>query len=126
MANAINHGLNPVVYACEAVGLAFAFGNETGGTAFANNFGRSNSTMPSTAAGDAAFAAAASNTIFAAASTANLVSVMQNFVANWKGFYISAGIPATRRQRQIKSILHHVVPRGVTWLGLRSPTISVL
>ena len=90
VANATNHGLNAQVYACEALGLVFAFGNETGSTAFANNFGPSNSAMPNTTAGDAAFAAAASSTIFGAASTANLVSVMQNFVSNWKAFYTSA------------------------------------
>src|SRR5262249_57904092 len=55
IANAISHGLNPQVYACEVLGLAFAFGNETGSTAFANNFGPSNSSMPNTTAGDAAF-----------------------------------------------------------------------
>jgi hypothetical protein len=90
--NALNHGLNAQVYACEVVGLAFAFGNETGGTAFANNFGPSNNAMPNTAAGDAAFAAAACNTIFGAASTANLVSVMQNFVSNWESFYTAHGV----------------------------------
>jgi hypothetical protein len=35
-----------------------------------------------TTTGDAAFAAAASSTIFGGASTANLVSVMQNFVSS--------------------------------------------
>ena len=60
VANATQNGLNPLVYACEVLGLAFAFGNETGGTAFANNFGPSNGAMPNTTAGDAAFATAAS------------------------------------------------------------------
>ena len=41
VANATSHGLNPQVYACEALGLAFAFGNETGSTAFSSNFGPS-------------------------------------------------------------------------------------
>jgi hypothetical protein len=53
--------------------VAFAFGNETGSTAFSDNFGPSNSAMPM---GDAAFATAACGTIFDTASTANLVSVM--------------------------------------------------
>ena len=64
IANAIHWGLNPQVYACEALGLVFASGNETGSTAFATNFGPSNSVMPNTPAGDTAFAAAASSTIF--------------------------------------------------------------
>src|SRR5262249_21675052 len=79
VANAISYGLNSQVYACEVVGLAFAFGNETGSTAFSDNFGPSNSSMPNTAAGDAAFATAACNTIFGAASTANLANVMKTF-----------------------------------------------
>jgi hypothetical protein len=98
--------LNPQVYACEALGLAFAFGNETGGTAFANNFG------PSTIQSDAAFAAAACGTIFGAASTANLVNVMGNFVANWKAFYTLQGIPgnATPTANQID-----IAARGAAW-----------
>jgi hypothetical protein len=112
VANAVNHGLNPQVYACEALGLAFAFGNETGSTAFANNFGPSNSMMPSTAAGDAAFAAAACNTIFGGASTANLVNVLGGFVSNWEAFYTSAGIPgnATPTAAQID-----LAARGAAW-----------
>jgi hypothetical protein len=54
--NAINNGLNPQVYACEVLGLAFAAANENGGTAFATFFGPSNPSMPNTVAGDAAFA----------------------------------------------------------------------
>jgi hypothetical protein len=112
IANATQWGLNPQVYACEALGLAFAFGNETGSTAFANNFGPSNSAMPNSTAGDAAFAAAASSTIFDGASTANLVSVMQQFVSNWKAFYTSAGIPgnATPTAEQID-----LAARGAAW-----------
>ena len=68
VANAISNGFNPQVYASEALGLAFAFGNETGSTAFANLFGPSNSAMPNSAAGDAAFAIAASSAIFGSAS----------------------------------------------------------
>ena len=36
---AVQHGLNTQVYASEAIGLAFAFGNETGGSAFADAYG---------------------------------------------------------------------------------------
>jgi hypothetical protein len=112
IANATSHGLNPQVYACEALGLAFAFGNETGSAAFANNFGPSNSGMPNTTAGDAAFAAAACNTIFGAASTANLVSVMQTFVSNWKMFYTSAGIPGNASPTAAQIDL---AARGASW-----------
>jgi hypothetical protein len=112
IANATSHGFNPQVYACEALGLVFAFGNETGSTAFANNFGPSNNAMPNTAAGDAAFAAAACNTIVGAASTANLVSVMQTWVSNWEAFYTAHGIPgnATPTAAQID-----LAARGAAW-----------
>ena len=68
--------------------------------------------MPNTAAGDAAFAAAASSTIFGGASTANLVNVMEGFVANWKAFYTSNGIPgnATPTADQID-----LAARGAAW-----------
>jgi hypothetical protein len=72
--------------------VVFAFGNETGSMAFANNFGPSNSSMPNTPAGDAAFAAAACSTLFGAGSTANLVNVMQTWVSNWKAFYTANGV----------------------------------
>jgi hypothetical protein len=73
--------------------LAFAFSNETSSTKFATTFGPSNTAMPNSAAGDAAFAAAASSAIFGAASTPNLVTVLDGFVTNWKSFYTSNGIP---------------------------------
>src|SRR5208337_1967103 len=92
VANAIEHGFNPQVYACEALGLVFAFGNENGSTAFANAFGPANISMPNSIAGDAAFAAAAAQTIFGAASTANLVNVIDGFVTHWKSFYSSNGV----------------------------------
>ena len=112
IANATHWGLNPQVYACEALGLVFAFGNETGSTAFSTNFGPSNSAMPNTTAGDAAFAAAASSTIFGSASTANLVNVMQTWISNWKAFYTSNGLPcnATPTADQID-----LAARGAAW-----------
>jgi hypothetical protein len=112
VANAISHNLNPQVYACEALGLVFAFGNETGSTAFASNFGPSNNAMPNTAAGDAAFAAAACTTIFGAASTANLVSVMQNFVSNWEAFYTAHGVPGVANTTAAQIDL---AARGAAW-----------
>ena len=93
VANAIANGFNPQVYASEALGLAFAFGNETGSTVFANLFGPSNSAMSNSAAGDAAFAVAASSAIFGSASTTNLSNVLDGFVGNWKAFYSSNGVP---------------------------------
>ena len=93
VANAIANGFNPQVYASEALGLAFAFGNEAGSTAFANLFGPSNAAMPNSAAGDAAFAVAASSAIFGSASTTNLSNVLDGFVVNWKAFYAGNGVP---------------------------------
>jgi hypothetical protein len=39
VANAVLNGLNPQVYATEALGVVFAFNNEDGSTGFANGFG---------------------------------------------------------------------------------------
>jgi hypothetical protein len=89
---AIQNGLNPQVYASEALGLAFAFANETGGTAFATTFGPSNPTMPNSIAGDSAFAAAAASAIFGSASTPNIINVIESWVANWKSLFTSNGI----------------------------------
>ena len=85
-------GLNPLVYASEGLGLAFAFADENGGTAFANNFGPSNPAMPATAAGDAAFAAAAATAIFGSAATTNTPMAIQGWVNNWEAFYSANGI----------------------------------
>jgi Matrixin len=93
VASALIHGYNPQVYASEALGLAFAFSNENGSTAFANNFGPFHAGTPNTVAGDAAFAAAASIAIFGAASTPTLVTAIQNYVANWKALFESNGTP---------------------------------
>ncbi len=92
LANATQHGFNPLVYASEAVGLVFAFGDENGGTGFATTFGPSNLSMPNTAGGDAAFATAASTAIFGSAATANTSSVIQTWVANWNAFYTTNGV----------------------------------
>ena len=91
--NATKYGFNPLVYSTEALGLVFAFNNETGSTAFATGYGPSNATMPNSTAGDLAFAAAASNGIFGAASTSTLVNAINNYVSNWKAFYSNNGIP---------------------------------
>jgi hypothetical protein len=92
IANATQHGYQPQVYACEALGLAFAFGDENGGTGFATSFGPSKATMPNTTAGDAAFAAAAAATIFASSATANTPGAIAGFVANWKAFFTANGV----------------------------------
>jgi hypothetical protein len=90
--NAVNNALNPLIYATEALGLAFAFHNENGETTFANNFGPSNGAMPNTTTGDAAFAAATASSIFGTASTTNLVNAIDGYVTNWKSFYTSNGV----------------------------------
>jgi hypothetical protein len=91
--NAISSGLNPLVYASEALGLAFASGNENGSSGFAAAFGPAHTGMPNSTAGDVAFAAAAASTIFASASTDNLVNAIDGWVSNWKAFYSGHGVP---------------------------------
>jgi hypothetical protein len=91
--NALQFGLDSEVYASQALGLAFAFGDEKGSTAFAANFGPSKASMPNTVAGDAAFASAASQTIFGGGANAHTPDAIANFVANWKAFYTAHGIP---------------------------------
>jgi hypothetical protein len=110
--NAINNGLNPQVYACEVLGLAFAAANENGGTAFATFFGPSNPSMPNTVAGDAAFASSASNTIFGSAATANTPGAIAGFVDVWKAFYTSSGIPGIAHPTADQIDL---VARGAAW-----------
>ncbi len=112
LANAAHFGLNQLVYGCEALGLTFAFGNESGGTAFANNFGPSNSAMPNTTAGDLAFAQAASSTIFGSGATSGTPTAIDTFVNNWKAFFTSNGIPgiASPSATQID-----LAARGAAW-----------
>ena len=92
IANAANNGYNPLVYAGEALGLVFAFGDENGGQSFSTNFGPSKSSMPNTTAGDAAFAAAAASAIFGSSATTNTPGAIDTFVANWKAFFTSNGV----------------------------------
>jgi hypothetical protein len=106
------HGFDPVIFASEALGLVFAFGNEQGSTSFASKFGPSNTMMPNSTAGDASFAAAASTTIFGLASTANLIHVMEGFVANWTAFYGSNGLPWTSNP---SADLIDLAARGAAW-----------
>lgn len=112
VATAIQYGYNPQVYACEVLGLAFAFGDENGGTGFANNFGPSNSAMPATTAGDTAFANAAASTIFGSGETANTPGAILTFVTNWEAFYTHNGIPGnpTPTLAQID-----LAARGAAW-----------
>jgi hypothetical protein len=112
VANATHYGLNPLVYACEALGLVFAFGNETGSAAFANNFGPNNAALPNTTAGDAAFASAALTAIFGSASTANLVSVMDGFISNWNAFFTAHGVPGLANP---SAALIDLAARGASW-----------
>ena len=93
VAVAIAFGLNPQVYASEALGLAFATGNESGSIAFAAQFGPSNSAMPNSVAGDAAFAAAAASAVFGSAATSNTPIAIEGWVSNWKAWYSANGLP---------------------------------
>ena len=106
------HGFDPVIFASEALGLVFAFGNEQGSTSFATTFGPSNTIMPNSTVGDAAFAAAASVAIFGSASTPNLIHVMEGYVANWKAFYGSGGLPWTSNPTADQIDL---AARGAAW-----------
>jgi hypothetical protein len=112
VAFAMQHGFNPQVYASEAVGLAFAFGNETSSTAFADAFGPSSPTMPDSVAGDLVFATAAATAIFGSASTSNLVNVIDTWVTNWKAFYTSYGIPGILNPTATQFDL---AARGAAW-----------
>ncbi|HXR03279.1 MAG TPA: hypothetical protein VN836_01055, partial [Verrucomicrobiae bacterium] len=111
--NAIVNGYNPQVYACEALGLVFAFGNETGSTAFANNYGPSNAAMPNTTAGDASFAAAAASFIFGSAETSNTVPAIEQWVSNWKAFYTAHGIAGVSSNPTAQQI--DLAARGAAW-----------
>ena len=110
--NATKYGFNPLVYSTEALGLVFAFNNETGSTAFATGYGPSNATMPNSTAGNSAFAAAASNGIFGAASTSTLVNAINNYVSNWKAFYSNNGIPGIQNPSADQVDL---AARGAAW-----------
>lgn len=111
--NAIVNGYNPQIYACEALGLVFAFGNENGSTAFANNYGPSNAAMPNTTAGDASFAAAAASLIFGSAETSNTVPAIEQWVSNWKAFYTADGIAGVSSNPTAQQI--DLAARGAAW-----------
>ena len=108
----LHQGFNPGVYASEALGLALALDNANGGNAFANLFGPENVQTPNTPAGDAAFAAAAASTIFASSSTTSLINAVDGFVANWKSFYNSNGLPNNAHPTSSQVDL---AARGAAW-----------
>jgi chitinase len=112
VSNAVAHGLNPQVYACEVVGLAFAFGDENGGQYFANHYGPANAAMPATHAGDVAFAAAAASTIFGSAANAGTPGAILGWVSNWEAFYTSHGIPGVANATASQIDL---AARGAAW-----------
>jgi VCBS repeat-containing protein len=112
VANAVAHGLFPQVYACEVVGLAFAFGDENGGTAFNTNFGPANVQMPATSQGDQAFAAAAASTIFGSAANAGTPLAILGFVSNWEAFYTQVGVPGIANATPDQIVL---AARGAAW-----------
>jgi hypothetical protein len=112
IANAIKYGYNTQVYACETVGLVFAFGNEYGDQGFADNFGPSNSAMPATHAGDMAFAAAAASAIFGSAANAGTPTAILNYVSNWEAFYTAHGVPGFVNPTTAQIVL---AARGAAW-----------
>jgi hypothetical protein len=112
VANAIQNDFNPQVYACEALGLVFAFGNENGATTFDTNFGPSNPATRATPAGDAAFAAEAASAIFGSAATANTPGAIAGFVSNWVDFYTSHGVPGISNPTNEQI---HLAARGAAW-----------
>jgi hypothetical protein len=108
--NAIQNHFDPQVYACEALGLAFAFSDENGGKAFADDFGPSGG-MPATPEGDANFANAAA-AIFGSAANENTAPAILNFVSNWEAFYSSHGIPGVANATADQIVL---AARGAAW-----------
>jgi hypothetical protein len=96
-------GLDPEAFACLETALAFAFANESGSTAFADNFGPSNAAMPATATGDAAFAAAATNAIFGSAQTANTAPAILGYVHFLEGFFTANGIVGVQNPNRYRS-----------------------
>src|SRR5262249_431819 len=112
VANAIQYGYNPQVYAAETLGLVFASGNENGSTGFANAFGPANASMPNSAAGDASFAAAAANAIFGSAATTTIITAINGYVTNWKNFYTGNGLPGNAHPTATDVDL---AARGAAW-----------
>jgi len=92
VAYAIQYGYNPQVFACQQLGLVFAFGNGNGSTSFANNVGPSNAAFPNTPTGDAAFAATAASILFGSADTVILQDAISGYVTFLKGFFTANGI----------------------------------
>jgi hypothetical protein len=117
--NAIQHGLNPQVYATEVLGLAFAFGNENAGMAFATNFGLSDPSMPATTAGDALFAPLPATAIFGAAETVNTPLQFQDLSLTGRLIMPAMEFLASRMQLRTKSISQLEVPPGVMRSVLR-------
>src|SRR5208337_344645 len=109
---ALTYGYNPQVFATQALGLAFAFGSETGSTAFANNFGPSNAAMPNSATGDAAFSAAAAAAVFGSAETTHTANAIDTWVNYWKAFYTTNGIPGMSNATAVQIDL---AARGAAW-----------
>ena len=104
-ANAIKFGFNPVVYISEALGLAFAFGNETGSTAFNANFGPVKFLRCQTRrVAMRCFSSAAVNAIFGAAATPNLTAATAGLGRQLEGvLYGTWSAFVERTQRKIRS-----------------------
>jgi hypothetical protein len=105
MAAAKNVGLNPTVYASEALGLTFAFGNETGSHAFATTYGPA-------ALDDAAFAAAAADAVLGPAKTSSTPQAILDWVHYWEALYANNGIPGNAHPTAEQIDL---AARGAAW-----------
>ena len=89
---ATQHGFSPEVFACQVLGLAFAFGNENGATTFADNFGPSNAAMPNTNTGDAAFAAAVASAVFGSAANGGTATNRSRRGVGWNWGGVVSGV----------------------------------
>ena len=109
---ATQHGFSPEVFACQVLGLAFAFGNENGANTFADNFGPSNAAMPNTPTGDAAFAAAVASAVFGSAANAGTATNILGWVSYFEAYFTQNGIPGIANPTTAQIDL---AARGTAW-----------
>jgi probable HAF family extracellular repeat protein len=128
VAYAIQTGYDPLVFACQTLGLVFAFGNEAGNTGFANNYGPSNAAMPNNSAGDATFAVAATNAIFGSTQTANTAPAILGYVHFLEGFFTANGVVGVANPTADQIV---IAARAGAWgdavaIALENPTLAPL
>jgi hypothetical protein len=124
VANAIQNGLNPQVYASEALGLVFAFGDENGGMAFASKFGPANAAMPATPVTPHSQRRPPARSS-ARQRLRTLPPPFKHLSPTGRPFTPAMDFPVSRTRLPLKSISPPAAPHG----GMRSvwswPTISV-